>query len=372
MSKIDDPFDFLAPRPNVSRQFVLERLPGLMSKGQSSWLLSNPSAHTKGRLPKTAMERLSIKTCYWWIRARCPQDWSDQRLSLELNDPTQEARSFERMRRSGVAPESIWRLLVPRSYEQDGDFHDQVVCDDFLKGIVARPEFAAFKETFSSSFWTILNRSTSTLFVVRTKLNEWMENNGFVRLEGGLNCLVDEQASEFENRLGGSGMIASQRLSYSQWLFFALNQLDKPFECLVLLGLLEREAMLLGHVERAYTIAKMIPGWIKRACPACSFANPIRQRQYEEYCREFQQVIYAYMLRGHIESSLEGELYPHGSDRAVQGYILDKQSGFLTGDKEEAFADWRSVQCWNMHEANAAISLAGLYLADRVESPRLY
>jgi hypothetical protein len=351
--------DLLATQPKVSKQFVKERLERLRTKGQDGWLDSTPEARSKGRYPKTEMERVSVKTCYWWLRARCPSDWSDQELSRRLGDPSKEGKAFERMRRSGIAPEAIWQVIVSEG----------VACktDQFMSGIESRPEFSKFREIFGSSFWTALGNKTKTLLSVRKSLNAWMSSNGFVRLEAGVSCAVDDLAREFEKGADGSRMIPSRRHSYSQWLFYALEQLDHPFERLVFLGLLQREAILLGYVEWAYTIAQIIPVWIKRACPVCNFSNSIRRQQYEEFCREFGRVIYTYMLRGHIESSLESELYPSGSEGAVSGYILDKQSGFVTEDVDDAHEEWRRAQNWNVHEVNATISLGGLYLPDIVD-----
>lgn len=348
-----------AAQPKISEQFVKEKLERLRTNGQDGWLESTPEARSKGRYPKTEIERVSVKTCYWWLRARCPSDWSDQELSRRLGDPSKEGKAFERMRRSGIAPEAIWQVIVSGG----------VACstDQFVSGIEARPEFSKFRETFGSSFWTILGNKTKTLLSVRKNLNAWMSSNGFVRLEAGVSCVVDDLAREFEKGDDGSRMIPSRRHSYSQWLFYALEQLDQPFECLVFLGLLQREAMLLGYVEWAYTIAQIIPLWIKRACPVCNFSNSKRRQEYEEFCREFESVIYAYMLRGHIESSLENDLYPGGSEGAISGYVLDKQSGFVTEDVEEALEEWRRAQRWNMHEVNATISLGGLYLPDIVD-----
>lgn len=349
----------VATQPKISEQFVKEKLERLRTKGQDGWLESTPEARTKGRYPKTEMERVSVKTCYWWLRARCPSEWSDQELSRRLNDPSKEGKAFERMRRSGIAPESIWQLIITEGIGSTADL--------FVSGIEFKQEFLTFRETFGSSFWTILGNKSKTLLNVRNSLNQWMSSNGFVRLEAGVSCVVDDLAREFEQGADGSGMILSQRHSYSQWLFYALEQLDHPFERLVLLGLLQREAMLLGYVEWAYTIAQIIPCWIKRACPVCNFSNSKRRQQYEEFCREFERVIYTYMLRGHIESSLESELYPSGSEGAISGYILDKQSGFVIDDKDEAHEEWRQIQNWNVHEVNATISLGGLYLPDLVD-----
>jgi len=64
-----------------------------------------------------------------------------------------------------------------------------------------------------------------------------------------------------------------------------------------------------------------------------------KQRQYVDYGWDFIRIVKAYVHRGHIDARQEDALYSNGAMHAKNGYILSKDSSFIS-NTNEAYEEW--------------------------------
>ena len=102
-----------------------------------------------GNKPKDQLDRFIPKLWYWIVKSRC--DWSDSDLNIAFipdkdgnpRDRTNRTRTFEGIRKRGVAPSSAKKKHHSRDF-------DLVECVD------AHPFFRGTARVMSSPFWRLL------------------------------------------------------------------------------------------------------------------------------------------------------------------------------------------------------------------------
>lgn len=298
------------------------QLSELCEVGQSFWIRSAPEKPSVGRPPKRDIERLRVQTWYWKVKSLCPEGWSDAELDRQFGGQAgiNRLKIFERIRREGWFPQTVDESKAGTKIKRPRNLVD--VVDQF-------PGFGGTKTLLHAPFWTVLGRQAADPTSVRLALNEQLDANGLVRLEGGLNGIVDEQVRELirepDNRLSyvSSGGV------YIQWLEWELSQIPDEFERLTLVGLLLREALLLACLDHVFILQQVAREQISQIAGQ-PWVAPLQQ--------DFTSIVGEYMLRGHISPHDEAGLYHHGGARnAIRGYVVGKDNAFL--DDSDGFEE---------------------------------
>lgn len=290
----------------------------LCEVGQSFWTQSAPEKPSVGRPPKRDIERLRAQTWYWKVKSLCPEGWSDAELDRQFGGQAgiNRLKIFERIRREGWFPQTVDASKASTRIKRPKNLVD--VVDQ-------SPGFGGTKTLLHAPFWTALGRQAADPTSVRLALNELLDQNGLVRLEGGLNGIVDEQVREIVLRPDKRLSYVSSGGVYVHWLEWELSRIPGAFERLTFVGLLLREALLLACLDHVFILWQIARGQISRIAGQ-SWLMPLQ--------REFTSIVGEYMLRGHVSPHDEADLYRHGGAHdAIRGYVVGKDSAFL-GDSD--------------------------------------
>jgi len=296
-----------------------------------------------GRPPKQKIESLRYKTWYWWLRARSTEDLSDASLGERIGFGAA-SRAVDRMRRTGMVPKAIFQPESDTFQEGRGVL---AVCE-------ASENYAGSLDLLTSEFWACLGKKTNTLKAVREKIDEMLVNGQLLRLDQRSRINVDGQIRQFIQQSGKSDPFVSSARIYTQFLWRALQGLNNPFDRLALVGLLLREALLLGAVDQTYLLSKVFESFCYQVIPKGKLGlgysvwdeiddvppRTLREKNYRAFRKEFMQTTREYAYSGHVDMSEMASLYPEGSS-AVEAYILNSDSGFLE-NSDRAYAEWQA------------------------------
>lgn len=317
MTKIAEPLDHVAEEREAATK---GRVAKLRSQGQKLWCRPEPLKPRVGRPPKLEIERLKVKVWYWKLWSLRPEGWNDAKLDEFFGGQKGAARLkiFERMRTKGWFPRDVHALEGFKNIKRP-------------KELVARidetPPFEGTRKLLEAPFWTVFGKNTKDIASVRLALNECLDRNALLRLEGNLNVVIDSQVqSIIQNPEKRLAYISSAGV-YTHWLIWELQQIPDHFERLILVGLLLRESLLLAYLDMVLVLKQVLNEQVHQIAKQ-PWLTPIRD--------DFVRIVTDYILRGHIDLRNEELLYDGGSRQAVHGYIISKDNTFLDDDTGDA------------------------------------
>jgi len=316
---------------------LAQMLETLLQQGQGMWIKSEPKPRRRGRPNKSLIEKLQVLTWYYKVKSLCPQDWSDAQRDREFVGVSRTSRRkiFERVLRDGWYP----RMSVERkaNLPTRGSVY-------LIDAVDQTRGFDGTKALIESPFWTMFGGKTLDLKAVRLRLNALLDRYGLARLEkGSLTKIVDQRV----HKIAENSQRAISRLSlagvYAHWLQFSLTRVPDRLDRLMIVGLLLRESLLLSYVDMAVILSQIV--WDEVA----EFANQPWMQPLKD---EFTATVSEYVRRGHVQASDELSLYDNASFMAVSGYIVGRDSSFLSRStnqsEEDRWAEGLNAACERM------------------------
>ena len=302
---------------------LAQKLAALLKRGQGMWIESEPKPRRRGRPNKSPIEKLQVLTWYYKVKSLCPRDWSDAQRDREFAGIRRNSRRkiFERVLRDGWYP----RMSVER--KMDSPTMGSVYLID---AVDLTNGFDGTKALIESPFWTMFGGKTLDLKAVRLGLNALLDRYRLVRLEKGLTKIVDRHVHKIADNSQGAVVGLSFAGVYAQWLRFSLTRIPNKLDRLMIVGLLLRESMLLSYIDMAVILSQIVCDEV------AEFANQPWLKPLKD---EFTTTVSEYIRRGHVEASDELSLYDNASFMAVSGYIVGRDSSFLSTSANQAEED---------------------------------
>jgi hypothetical protein len=326
-------------------------LKALLTQGQRAWIKSEPKPPKLGRPPKSPIEKLQVWTWYYKVKSICPPDWSDERRDQEFagSSRTDRGKIFARVRSDGWYPERSVEYKVDSSTWTSIYLIEAV---DRTRNLDWTQPFKGTKALIESPFWTIFGKEAPNLKMVRQELNALLDHHGLVRLEKDLSKIVDPYVHRIAADSQGTITELSFAGVYTQWLNFSLSRVPDRLDRLTIAGLLLRESLLLSYIDMAIILDRIVWDQVVQFASQ-SWMEPLKEK--------FVTVASEYIRRGHVDPLDESGLYGSASFRAVSGYVIARDSSFLSGSvnptERDQWAEGLNTTCEEM--SHVATNLHG-------------